>query len=154
MIVYRLARGKYAKDLSGTGAFLFRYRWNSKGIEVVYTASSRALAMAEVWVHLPVTLIPEDYVMLEIEIPDSVKVEELDVSRLSGDWNDFPHPDETKELGDEFFRSGRGCILKVPSAVVKGDCNFLINPKHPDMKFIKIVGVVDFPFDKRMLKNQ
>lgn len=153
MIVYRLTTRKYANDLSGTGASIFGYRWNSKGIHVIYTASSRALAMAEVWVHLPVGLTPVDYVMLEIDIPSLITIDSIDTSRLSSDWNDFPHRDETKELGDEFFCSGSGCVLKVPSAVVKGDYNFLINPKHSDMKFIKIVGIMEFPFDKRMLKN-
>lgn|SRR5690606_21281000 len=154
MIVYRLTKGKYALDLSGVGASLYGYRWNSKGIKVVYTASSRALAMAEVLVHLPVDLIPDGYQMLEIEIPDSVFVEVLDESVLKEDWNGFPHKEETRILGDEFFRANHHCVLKVPSAVVKGDYNYLINPNHSDMKKIKIVEVNPFPFDDRLFKSK
>lgn len=153
MIVFRLTKEKYALDLSGTGASLFGYRWNSKGIKAVYTASSRALAMAEVLVHLPVNFLPENYKMLEIEIPDDVKIEQVDVSKLKEGWNFFPHQPMTKELGDAFFHANRACVLKVPSAVVKGDFNYILNPNHPDMDKIEVVDVTDFPFDNRILKN-
>lgn len=154
MIVYRLAKGKYAQDLSGVGASLFGYRWNSKGIKVVYTASSRALAMAEVLVHLPLDLIPSGYLMLEIEIPTIIGIEEIDVATLNEDWNRFPHSNQTKQMGDQFFRACQSCVLKVPSAVVKGDYNFLLNPIHVDMKLIKVVSVSEFPFDKRIFKSK
>lgn len=153
MIVFRLTKGKYALDLSGTGASLFGYRWNSKGIKAVYTASSRALAMAEVLVHLPANFLPENYKMLEIAIPDNIKIEEINFSQLKEGWNSFPHQQETKDLGDAFFRAGGACVLKVPSAVVKGDFNYILNPNHRDMKKIKVIEVSDFPFDKRILKN-
>lgn len=153
MIVYRLSKGKYALDLSGMGASLYGYRWNSKGIKALYTASSRALAMAEVLVHLPANFLPENYKMLEIEIPDDIKIEEICFSKLDEGWNSFPHQQETKDLGDAFFRTGKACVLKVPSAVVKGDFNYIINPNHRDMEKIKVTEVTDFPFDKRILKN-
>lgn len=152
MTVYRLTRGKYALDLSGVGASMFGYRWNSKGIKAVYTASSRALAMSEVLVHLPLFLLPEDYVMLEIEIPSDVLIEKLDVTRLKENWNAFPHPKTNQKIGDEFFRNNQACVLQVPSAVVMGDFNFLLNPNHPDMEKIRIVHVSDFSFDKRIFK--
>lgn len=152
MIVYRLTRGKYALDLSGTGASMFGYRWNSKGVKAVYTASSRALAMAEVLVHLPLDFLPEDYVMLEIEIPKGIKIDEIDGSQLKENWNSFPHPVENQEIGDVFLLNNKVCVLKVPSAVVKGDFNYLLNPNHLDMENIRVVEVSDFPFDKRIFK--
>ncbi|MDO1502618.1 RES family NAD+ phosphorylase [Winogradskyella maritima] len=44
MIVYRLGKEKYKNDLSGIGAEKFGGRWNSKGVRMVYTSQSRALA--------------------------------------------------------------------------------------------------------------
>lgn len=152
MIVFRLTKGKYALDLSGMGASIFGYRWNSKGIKALYTASSRALAMAEVLVHLPMGFLPEGYRMLEIEIPDPTFIEEIDISSLDEGWNDFPHRPETKEVGDEFLRKNEHPVLKVPSALVKGDFNYLINPNHPDAKKITVNRVSDFPFDRRIFK--
>lgn len=152
MKVYRLSRQKYVDDLSGTGAALFGYRWNSKGVKVVYTAQSRALAMAEVVVHLSLASLPEDYMMVTIHIPDSVAIQELDLNVLDNDWNVYPHSPNTQLLGDTFVRSSRFCVLKVPSAVVKDDFNFLLNPNHPDIEKIEIVDAVKFPFDRRLFK--
>ena len=152
MKVFRLSRKKYANDLSGKGAALFGYRWNSKGIEMVYTAESRALAMAEVAVHLTLATLPEDYMMIEIEIPGTVAIEEIDINDLSSGWNTYPHMLETQLLGDSFARSMETCVLKVPSAVVKGDFNYLLNPNHPAINKIKIVNTSRFPFDRRIFK--
>ena len=47
MRVFRIANEKYIRSLSGIGAERYGGRWNHKGTRVVYTAASRALAMAE-----------------------------------------------------------------------------------------------------------
>ena len=151
MKVFRLSRKKYAKSLSGKGAALSGNRWNSKGIEMVYTAASRALAMAEVAVHVSIARLPKDYMMLEIEIPKSVSICELKKKPKKG-WNDNPPTSISQELGDNFIRDGECCVIKVPSAVVQGDFNYLINSYHLDFKKIKITSAVAFPFDTRMFK--
>ncbi|MHA7128874.1 RES family NAD+ phosphorylase [Algoriphagus namhaensis] len=153
MRVFRLARKKYPIELSGKGAALFGNRWNSKGTEIIYTAESRALAMAEVAVHLSIANLPSDFVMLEIEVPDEVSKMSVELDRLSGGWNSFPHLRYTQLMGDDFILRGRSCILQVPSAVVPGDYNYLINPAHSDFHKISIVGQQDFPFDRRLFKE-
>jgi RES domain-containing protein len=152
MEVFRLARKKYPIELSGKGASISGARWNSKGTEIIYCAQSRALAMAEVLVHLSLATLPNDFVMLTIDISDDISVEVLDLNKLSIDWNVFPCTFETPLLGDDFIRRNGACVLKVPSAVVKGDFNFLINPYHTDFYKIKITEQIDFPFDKRIFK--
>ena len=152
MNVFRLSREKYANDLSGKGAAIFGNRWNSKGVEMLYTAESRALAMAEVLVHMSLANLPDDYMMIEIEIPNSIQVEILDLNRLGENWNLNPLNTQTQSLGDAFIRSKEKCILKVPSAVVQGDFNYLINPNHSEIDKIKIKSVTKFPFDKRVFK--
>jgi RES domain-containing protein len=152
MEVFRLARKKYPIELSGKGASISGARWNSKGTEIIYCAQNRALAMAEVLVHLSLATLPNDFVMLTIDIPDDILIEVLDLNKLSIDWNVFPCTFETPLLGDDFIRRNEACVLKVPSAVVKGDFNFLINPYHIDFYKIKIIEQIDFPFDKRIFK--
>lgn len=152
MEVFRLGRKKYPIELSGKGAAICGGRWNSKGYEVIYTANSRALAMAEVAVHLSMATLPSDFVMMIVQIPDDVAIETLDEKKLQKDWNVFQHSFSTQVLGDEFLRKNECCVLKVPSAVVKGDFNFLINPYHSDFNKIKIMTQEDFPFDKRIFK--
>ncbi len=150
--VYRLSRKKYASELSGIGASKSGNRWNSKGTEIIYCANSRALAMAEVSVHLSLITLPKDFVMLEINIPKSIAIQNINNKDLPENWNDFPHTNKTQKMGDVFIYSSKKCILKVPSAVVKGDFNYLINPHHKDFKKIKIVNFYKFPFNRRLFE--
>lgn len=150
MRVFRLIRKKYGIELSGKGAALCGNRWNSKGTELIYCADSRALAMAEVAVHLSLSILPKDYVMVEIDIPSYLTISILSKEDLPVNWSSFPHLLGTQQIGDAFVAERKMCILKVPSAVVPGDFNFLINPHHPDFSAIQIVGHEDFPFDSRL----
>lgn len=151
MRVFRLMRKKYGIELSDKGAAISGNRWNSKGTELIYFADSRALAMAEVAVHLSLSILPKDYVMVEIEIPSDTSIATLSKEDLPDNWSSFPHILETQQIGDLFVSERKNCVLKVTSAVVPGDFNFLINPHHPDFTAIKIVGQEDFPFDRRLL---
>lgn len=152
MEVFRLVRKKHKIELSGKGAALTGARWNSKGTEIIYCAQSRALAMAEIVVHLTLAALPKDFVMLTIVIPDEIRVGSIHENLLQEDWNVFPNNFTTQIIGDKFIRQDDFCILKVPSAVVKGDFNFLINPFQVDFNKIKIIAQEDFPFDKRIFK--
>jgi RES domain-containing protein len=152
MEVYRLSREIHGRTLSGIGAALQGGRWNSKGTEMIYTAANRSLAMAEVAVHISIGNLPAGFMMLTIDIPDDVSMEELNVDQLPPNWNQFPPLKETQRYGDQFISTGTACVLKVPSAVTKGDFNFLINPAHPQFKKIKISAYDPFPFDRRLFK--
>jgi RES domain-containing protein len=152
MIVYRLSRKKYAKLLSGEGAAIVGGRWNAAGVKIIYTVQNRSLAMAEVAVHLTLATMPDDYLMLSIFIPDDISVKEITGKELPKEWNVFPQIDETKAIGDKFIFDNKFCVLKVPSAVTKGDYNLLLNPVHKDFKKIKIVHQEPFPFNKRLLQ--
>lgn len=152
MRVFRLSRKFYVNNLSGKGAAIFGNRWNSKGVEMVYTAQSRALAMAEVLVHISLEVLPDDYMMVELEIPDSMQIEVLSLEILDSSWNKHPPTSTTQKMGDKFIYDRNFGVLKVPSTVVKGDFNFLLNPNHPDIKKIKVIETVEFPFDSRIFK--
>lgn len=149
MIVYRLSRAKYSHDLSGKGAELAGARWNSKGIALVYTGQTIALCMAEVAVHIPFGIIPIDYELITLEIPDE-EIFELKKSQLPEDWKSLPNSFSTQGIGDEFVKKGKQMILKVPSAVVQGEFNYLINPLHPKIKKVKIKKTETFSFDQRL----
>lgn len=153
MIVYRLSKKQYRNDLSGKGAWLAGGRWNSKGTALLYTGQSRALCMTEIAVHMPYGVIPEDYFLVEIEIPER-SVLEIAVESLPQDWAEFPHPASTRQIGDDFVRAGEHLVLKVPSATVPGDFNYLVNPLHELSYQVKIAAPpVPFTFDKRLFKT-
>lgn len=153
MEFFRLHNKKYPVELSGFGAAKFGARWNSKGTEVIYLACSRALALAEVVVHLNLSNLPSNFCMLTVFIPNTVAISQLDCALLNEDWNFFPESFSTQKIGDLFVTTKQFCILKVPSAVVKGDFNYVINPYHIDFDKIKIINQDDFPIDARLFKN-
>lgn len=150
MEVFRLSREQYADTLSGAGAAIKGGRWNSIGFELVYTAGNRSLAMAEVAVHFTLATLPDDYMMVTINIPDDLLIKVILEKDLPRNWNGFPHPSSTQKLGDQFILEGKYCIAKISSVVTKGDFNFLINPNHKDFKKIAISETEKFPFDKRI----
>ncbi|MDY0076224.1 MAG: RES family NAD+ phosphorylase [Bacteroidales bacterium] len=150
MEVFRLSRTKYADQLSGIGASLKGGRWNSKGTAIIYTAFNRSLAMAEVAVHFSLSMLPQDYKMLTIYVPDDLAILHLPGSDLPENWNSFPYHSRSQHFGDDFIRQNKFALLKVPSAVTKGDFNLLINPFHPDFDRIFIIENEAFPFDNRI----
>ncbi|MGX5820691.1 RES family NAD+ phosphorylase [Chitinophaga lutea] len=150
MIVYRLSNGKYKNDLSGKGAELAGGRWNSKGTPMLYTGQSRALCTTELAVHAPLGIVPINFWMITIEIPDTAPATEADPKQLPSDWKSFPHPHCTQEIGDKFVQEGRFLVMKVPSAVVAGDYNYLVNPTHPLAKAVRIVATEPFELDERL----
>jgi RES domain-containing protein len=150
--VYRLAKEKYKQDLSGKGAETHGGRWNSKGTRMLYTSDSRALAKLEVAVNVPLNKLPKNYYMTVLEIPDNL-VREYDLNLLKGqDWKNNPPIKFTQTEGDEFIASGKALAMKVPSSVVEGDFNYLINPEHKDADKIEIVSSAKFNFDMRLFK--
>ena len=152
MIVYRLSKQSFINDLSGYGAEKTGGRWNSKGIAVLYTAASRALAVVEVAVHVPVGIIPTNYFIATIEIPEN-DILELAVKDLPANWNRNPFVKDTQLIGNDFIKSNKYLALKVPSASVNGDFNYLINPRHPDFSKVKLKSIDSFAFDVRLFKK-
>ena len=152
MIVFRLSRGKYATPLSGEGAAKYGARWNPVGMSLIYTAQNRSLAMAEVAVHLTLATLPDDYMILTIDIPDDIKIKQLTEDDLPTDWQEFPHPASTQDIGRDFVMENEYCVLIIPSVVTQGDFNVLINPNHKDFSKITIKNIDKFPFDKRIFK--
>ena len=151
MDVYRLANTRRADDLTGMGAKLLGSRWNYIGTPVLYTASSKALATLEVLVHSPVSYTPDYYRMLTIRVPeDSLLSVPLD--QLPDGWSGLTPPDSLKDITENWIAENRFLLLKVPSAVVSGDYNFLINPGHPRAAEVIITDKQPYLFDLRLLR--
>jgi RES domain-containing protein len=142
MLVYRIERQKYLHEvLSGRGAALsYGNRWNSINTHMVYTSGSRSLAMLEVLTRVDLfSDLPDDRLIVTIDIQDAVTIGKLDVQTLPATWNSFPPSKLTQTVGDDFIRNAVYPILQVPSSLVKGEFNFLINPFHPAIVHITVV---------------
>ena len=152
MEVFRLVREQFAQTLSGKGAAINGARWNSQGVEMIYTAINRSLAMAEVAVHFSIAIMPKNYMMVTIDIPEDIEIKTLNPELLPTNWNQFPHPTTTQKIGNLFIEENTHCCLKVPSVVTQGDYNILINPQHPEFQRIAITNIEQFPFDQRIFR--
>ncbi len=152
MEVYRLSGKRWADQLSGKGAALRGGRWNSTGTEIIYTAENRSLAMAEVAVHFSLGTVPTDYMIVTIVIPDDITIKVVQIEDLPNNWDYFPYISATQYLGNQFINENKYGLLKIPSAITRGDFNILINPFHKDFHKILIIEIIPFPFDKRIFK--
>jgi RES domain-containing protein len=149
VIVWRLCAAKYgATAFSGDGARLYGGRWSPSGTALVYAAESRALAVVEVLANVDdaETLFDVAWVLVSAEVPAEL-IEKP--ARLPDNWRQFPHAIETQTLGMEWVRSKRSAVLRVPSAVVPGEWNYLLDPAHSDFKRVKIGPAESFAFDPR-----
>jgi len=153
MVLYRITRARHAADLSGEGARLTKGRWNPVGVSMVYTASSVALAALEVYVNVPRGIvIAAEFKRVDIQVPDSAMIEYVEVSDLSSDWSNVIAPDSIGEIGQAWADRCSSLLMRVPSAALSGhEYNFLINPRHPDMKGVKVLNITPFVYDSRMV---
>ncbi len=152
MEVFRLSSSKYANDLSGTGAKIHGGRWNRKGDAVLYTAGTRALALVEVLVHTTNAFLPISYQLITIYIPDD-SILTIPTKSLPEDWNNIEPSDSTTKISASWLNAAEYLTLRVPSVVVEGEYNFLINPAHPDFSKVKILRNEAFNFDSRLIKD-
>ena len=149
---WRITKQKHVKTaFTGDGARLYGGRWNSRGRLVVYTSESRALALAEILVHLESVGVLSRYVVLQVEIDESYIVD-LDLRDLPKNWQAKPAPKRLQTLGDTWLDSGRSAVLRVPSAIVGGEFNYLLNPLHPDFSKLRFHAPEKFPIDTRLVK--
>jgi RES domain-containing protein len=138
------------RAFDGQGAQIAGGRWNKIGIPMIYTADSLALAALEIIVHLSAPdLLKIRYVRIPVQF-DSRLVTTLNFADLPNDWDSFPPPESTQQIGTEWALKKKSLILKVPSAVIREEFNYLINPAHPDFNLLSIGKAAVFAFDPRV----
>ncbi len=149
--MFRLCKERFsASALTGEGARRYSGRWNEASVAMVYCATSPALAAMEFFVHLDPSVAPDDLVMVQLELPAELTVERVAADSLPRDWRS--HDSASAEIGSNWARSGRSVALEVPSVVVEGDWNVLLNPLHAQFRAIKMVRQTAWHYDSRMFR--
>ncbi len=133
----------------GEGARQFGGRWNNPGTAVVYVAESQSLAALELLVHLHSADLLGKYVLIPVEIDESLIVQ-LDRDLLPKTWRSDPAPAQVKSAGDEWAQSGKSVALRVPSTLVPDESNFLLNPRHAEFSKLHRGAPISFQFDSRL----
>ncbi len=147
---WRIVKERHAATaFSGEGAYLYGGRWNSPGTRAVYTSGTKALAALETLVHLnpPVMF---RYVVFRVEF-DEALVEKIALAALPADWPDEPPPPSAQAVGDLWSRQGRSTVLELPSVIIPGESNYLLDPSHPGFDQIVVGAPEPFAFDPRLL---
>jgi RES domain-containing protein len=154
--VYRIAKekpGRYrADDLSGNGAALSGGRWNARGTPVLYTSANASTAVLEIRVHATGILPRANLFLVTIDVPDSL-IGAVYVPDLPHDWNQPGIiPQTTIEIGQAWVTQASALAMKVPSVVCPADFNYILNPRHPEMRDVATIAVDAFELDPRLFK--
>ncbi|HAH61150.1 MAG TPA: hypothetical protein DCL73_03545 [Treponema sp.] len=149
MLVFRVAKKKHIKDMSGRGAEIAGGRWNEKGFPALYTSSALSLCICEILVHTDKDIPPSDMYCAEIFIPDEL---------ISDELADFSIKKDTVSAGTAWLKKCAFPAVKVPSAVLPQkythDYNVIVNPRHADISKIEIRAIYPCPFDTRFFANK
>jgi RES domain-containing protein len=151
MIAYRIADARHP-IFDPTGAMLHGGRWNSPGARVIYAAETYAGALLEVLAHANFSQPPKNHRVVRIEIPAKVRVETVIPDAVPG-W-DAEDDVASRAFGDEWVRTNRTAVLRVPSVITQGrEYNLVLNAGHPDFPMIRAGApeIVDWdsrPFQK------
>jgi RES domain-containing protein len=151
MLIYRVGVTKHAKELSGEGAKLNGGRWNHIGVPCIYAGESRSIVLLEYSAHVSINDIKRALSFTTFFVPgDSIL--ELKAAALPGNWKEFPHPKETRDMGSKWLQENQYLLFKIPSVIIPSEFIYLINPLHPRIKEVKIDGVEDYAYDLRVKK--
>jgi RES domain-containing protein len=147
---WRIVKARHAATaFSGEGAARTGGRWNSRGVGIVYTSSTKALAALETLVHLNPPILFK-YVVFQLEFADSL-IGTASTKLLPRGWSVEPPGPASKAIGDNWVRSAASPVLAVPSVIISEETNYLLNPAHPKFRKISIGKPAPFSFDRRLI---
>jgi RES domain-containing protein len=118
---------------------------------VVYTAQSRSLAFLEMLVQDEP--LRANYLLIPAEIPGDISRLKIDSEQLPKNWRTLESRSALEEMGSQWLRDARYCVLDVPSAVIPAERNLLLNPAHPDFARIKIGQPESLESDLRLMRS-
>lgn len=149
MELYRITREKYASRLEASGR---SNRWNKEKQHVIYASSSRSLATLELVAHRNAIMEGLVYKTVIIKVPNkNTFIVDINLATLPKDWNLMKNRILTQNMGSDWYENMQSAVLKVPSAIIKEEYNYIINTMHPDFSKVKIDNIEDFIWDKRLL---
>ena len=151
MIVYRLSHEKYASSLSSSGA---SNRWNKMFQFVIYCSENISLCALELLAHTNGVRPAGGFKIIKIEISNSAKTLAIEESQLLGNWNQLSCYPQTQQIGSHWYESKSSLCMKVPSALIPTEFNYVINTHHQDYtKKVKLIDTKDFFWDNRFPSN-
>jgi RES domain-containing protein len=147
MFLYRIIHKKYSTKLFASG---MEGRWNSAGKKVIYCAESIALAFLENMIRRQGVGFNDLFKIMIIAVPDALAITTIEAKNLGTGWRSFNDYSYCQPLGDKWFDECKTPLLKVPSAILPENHNYIINTEHSDYKRIQLVQTTDLVPDERI----
>ena len=150
MEIFRICKANYATQLTSSGSI---NRWNKAGQFVIYAGSSRSLSTLELVVHKNSITSSVNYKVMVISIADDdALVTQVRLNELPDNWQKLAAYSVLQNIGSDWYENQRSLILKVPSAVIPLEYNYVINTEHPDFKTkVSLVRLEPYFWDGRLL---
>lgn len=140
MQLYRIGKTAHAHDLSGLGAKLHGGRWNYAGIPCIYLAESRTQSLMEYTAHTATHILPPSLSFTIFEVPEH-SIKEITENELPITWLQQPFSKDSQKIGSALLQEKVHLLLKLPSALIDWEFNFVLNTMHPLMSAVKIIEV-------------
>lgn len=151
MILYRIAREKYADKLHSSGV---ANRWNIAYQYVIYSSENISLCAIELLAHTNGIRPAGNFKIMTIELKEPPSITEVATDILPADWNKLSAYGTTQQIGSAWYSAGKTLCLKVPSAIIPSEYNYILNTMHPDFtNSVRLAGVQDFFWDSRFPEN-
>jgi RES domain-containing protein len=125
-------------------------RWNRPGTPAVYTSTHLSLAAVERLQYHDPGDAPRRLLAAEIVVPDDSIIP---LDPLPDGWERFPHPDETRAVGDGVLSAQDGPLgLLVPTAAfAPPEMNVVLNPRHVAFPgAVRVVSTHPFVYSPRL----
>ena len=153
MKLFRISSAKYSSSLSSSGT---ANRWNKNGQFVIYTGSSRSLSTLELIVHKSSIRPKMDYNVLIIHIGDGENLlKQVKIEDLPSNWKSVSAYPALQSIGSDWYKNKDSLVLKVPSAIIPQEYNYIINTKHPEFGTkVNLISKEDYFWDSRLLNYQ
>ncbi|MEO7411947.1 MAG: RES family NAD+ phosphorylase [Opitutaceae bacterium] len=132
-LAWRVEKTEHAAaSTKGVGAFKVGGRWNRAGRYAIYAAENLSLALLEILVHAPD---PEQRKRPRVRFHLTIQadaIQEISLDQLPRTFGPTTPFALTQDIGDAWLEERIFVALKVPSAIVPVEFNYVLNPLHPD----------------------
>ena len=149
MELFRISTKEYSKQLTASGS---PNRWNKRGEFVLYSSGSRSLSTLELVVHRNAIKPSVAYRTMVISLSDDPSIHSIDRKELPKQWTKMQAYAQLQEIGSHWYQNKNSLVLKIPSAIIQQEYNYIINTKHPEFEsHIKLIRTENYFWDERLL---
>lgn len=152
MTVWRMAKARWAATaFDGEGARTYGGRWNPKGVAMIYASQSKSLAAFENLVHTQNAELLGSFIMIPATLDERacITIAEAD---LPPGWNEPQIGTGSQMFGKRWAVSNESVACRIPSIIIPGEWNYLLNPLHPEFGSSVEIGPTEpFTFDAQVL---